>query len=103
MPAATTVLVESLDADGREEFARTSTLSRGGCGFLSPEPLDEGTAVRLLIAAGSEVIRARCRVVYSVEIDSGYEVGVEFVQITPEDETALDRLLEGPRARGREP
>lgn len=95
--------MESLDADGTEEFARTSSLSEGGCGFLSPEPLDEGTAVRLLIAAGSEVIRARCRVVYCLEVDSEHEVGVDFVQITPEDGEALDRLLANPRAGGPRP
>ena len=98
VPATTTILVESLDRDGTEEFARTSSLSRGGCGFLSPEPLEEGAALQLLISAGSEVIRARCRVIYSLEVDSGHEVGVEFVQITPEDEQALERLLENPRS-----
>lgn len=102
-PAQTTLLVESLDRDGTEELARTRSVSRGGVGFSSPAPLREGTALRILLAVGSEVIRARGRVVYSLDAENGHEVGVEFVQITPEDERILLRLLEASSASGETP
>lgn len=92
--ARTTVLVESLDPDGTEELARTRSVGRGGCGFLSPAPLAPGTALQMLISVGRDVVKARAHVVYSHETPRGHEVGVEFVQLTPEDEVVLARLVE---------
>jgi len=105
IPAHATVLVESLDPEGPEGLARTRSVSRGGCGFLSPAPLERNTPLRILFSVGSEVAKARGRVVYCVptEDGKGHEVGVEFVQIDPGDESVLLRLLETAPTRPGEP
>lgn len=92
IPARTTILLESLGSDGVEELARTRTVGRGGCGLLSPEPLVIGSALRILISVHHEVVRARGRVVYCHPAETGYEVGVEFLDISPEDEVTLTHL-----------
>lgn len=91
--AHATVLVESLEAGGAEELARTNTIGRGGCGFLSAEPLGEGTPLLVLISAGLDVVRVHGRVAHSRPVDGGNEVGVEFLDLGPEDEAKLERLL----------
>lgn len=94
--AQATLLVESLDPDGPESLGRTRSVSRGGVGFLSPAPLAENTGLRILISVGSQVVKARGRVVYCELAGDGrgHEIGVEFVQIDPQDEEAFLRLLE---------
>lgn len=92
--AETTVLVESLAPDGAGELARTHSLGRGGCGFRSPEALQEGSILKILISAGTDVVKARGRVVYSTPMDNGFEIGVEFLEVDPSSEGALESLLE---------
>ena len=96
IPAQATLLVESLDPNGPESLTRTRSVSRGGVGFLSPAPLDENTSLRVLISVGNDVVKARGRVVYCEPAGDGrgHEVGVEFLQIDPQDEAVFLRLLE---------
>lgn len=90
------VLVQKPEGDV-EEFARTKTVGLGGCGFLSNEPLGIGAVVNLLISVESSVLQSRARVVYELPCDDGrVEIGVEFVDMTPEDRRVINRLLESP-------
>ena len=91
--AHATMMVESLDDQGLGEFARTSSIGAGGCGFRSNEPLDVGSEILVTISAGDEVVRTRARVAHSVATDNGYEVGVEFVELHQGDDATLRRLL----------
>lgn len=96
IPAEYTVLVKSIDPPA-EGFARTNVLSRGGCGFLTREPIEAGAAVELLITVGGEVILITGRVAYSRFLDDGRrEVGIEFLDISADDRQLIEEILSAP-------
>ncbi len=78
-----------------EELAATKTLGPGGCGFLSDESLGVGSILELLISVRHEVIKTKGRVVYEVAEDHGKcEVGVQFLDLSPEDRDRIELLFE---------
>lgn len=92
------VLVQKIEGSV-EEFARTKTVGLGGCGFLSNESLGNGAILNLLISVEHAVIQSRARIVYELPTGDGrYEVGVEFIDMKPEDRQVINRLLESPVA-----
>jgi hypothetical protein len=95
IPSANTVLVAQVDGRTVDRFARTRTVGTGGCGFLYPEELTVGAIVELMIAVRPVAVRTLARVVYQRALDDGsaFEVGVEFVALTPEDRRTLEELL----------
>ena len=90
------VHVRKLGADFREECAKTTTLSLGGCMFVAREPVGADTFVDLLISVRpQQVIEARGKVVYEqAQVSGFYEVGVEFTSISEPDRRALMGLFE---------
>ena len=95
VPAAATVLVSQVDGRAVDQFARTSTVGLGGCGFLYRDELPPGAIVELMIAVRPVAVRTLARVVYQRPVDGGTatEVGVEFLALDPEDRLKLEALL----------
>lgn len=89
------VLVSKLDSD-LEEFAMTKTMALGGCCVVSAERLGEGSSVELLIAIDREhVIKVLGRVAYERVLEDGYsDVGIEFVHLSDDDASLIERMLE---------
>jgi c-di-GMP-binding flagellar brake protein YcgR len=89
------VLVKRLGGAEIEEFAATTTVGLGGCGFTSDERLPIGEVLEILISARPEVISAKARVVYVQLLPSGkQEIGVEFVSLPEVDREKIQSLLE---------
>jgi hypothetical protein len=87
IPAAHTVLVTRVGEEVTDRFGKTQTMGLGGCGFVATESVELGSLVELMIAVRPRAVQAKGRVVYSNERDEGdgYDVGVEFVDISPDD------------------
>jgi hypothetical protein len=96
IPSANTVLVSQVDGRAVDQFARTSTVGLGGCGFVYREELTVGAIVELMIAVRPVAVRTLARVVYQRPVEDGaaFEVGVEFVALAPEDRLKLEALLQ---------
>ena len=95
IPAAATVLVSQVDGRAVDQFARTSTVGLGGCGFLYQEELAPGSIVELMIAVRPVAVRTLARVVYQRPVASAdaTEVGVEFLALDDQDRQKLEALL----------
>lgn len=87
-------LLRIIGARPFEEFAKTRILGAGGCMLVSRESLGFSTLMELLISCRGRVIKTDSRVVY--EIRKGpreYEVGVEFLRISPADRAHVESLV----------
>ncbi|MDX1630566.1 MAG: PilZ domain-containing protein [Thermoanaerobaculia bacterium] len=95
IPTANTVLVTRVGEEVKDRFGRTQTMGLGGCGFVAEETLDLGSLVHLMIAVRPRAVQAQGRVVYCNERDDGlgYDVGVEFVDISPDDLYVVAELV----------
>ena len=96
IPATSTVLVTQVDGKEVDQFARTRTVGLGGCGFVFAEPLATGAIVELMIATRPVAIKTLARAVYSrpAADGSGFEIGCEFLALSPEHKRALEELLQ---------
>ena len=66
----------------------------GGCRFLSNQPWGENALLWLTMIPKRSIVEARARVVYErPKKDGTYEIGVEFVEISPRDKATLEKLL----------
>lgn len=88
------VLATRLGESPREEIGRTRVVGLGGCSFVSRERFGVGSALELLITVGRDVIRSHVRVVYENPSQEGWEVGVEFLEISQVDRQRLARLFD---------
>jgi hypothetical protein len=88
-------LVRTIGADRPfEEFAKTRVLGAGGCMFVSRESLGFSTLMELLITCRGRVIKTDSRVVYEIRRGPGeYEVGVEFLRISPTDRAHVESIV----------
>ncbi len=95
IPAQNALLVKKLGEEVLEGFAPASTLSLGGCSFLSDEPLGVGSALELSIAIERRVVSTTARVVHEHRVDDGrFEVGVAFLDLAAEEQEILEKLFE---------
>ena len=78
---------------GAKLAARTSDISRTGCYIDTLNPIPQGSQVRLRITHHEEVFEAMGRVVYA---SPGLGMGIVFERVAPEQQTMLQRWLEGP-------
>lgn len=93
-PAELALLVHKLGPVGSENLAKTRVLGLGGCLFVYPEGLGQEETVELLISAKGRVLKAKGRVAYEQRrADGRFDVGVEFLAMSEEDEAALKELL----------
>ena len=93
------VFVEMLAERSNGEFARTRSIGEGGCSFYSPEGVGYLSLMKLSIALTGKVVTADGRAVYAVRERDGYEVGVEFLRVSPEDRMHIRSLVSGAAAR----
>ena len=79
-----------------ETCGKTRQIGLGGCTFVNCEPIGRGSAVDLLISVKPHrVIQAVGRVVYEKPIQQDrFEVGVEFLSISPSDRAVLESLFQ---------
>jgi len=88
------VLVRRTGGIGSEKMARTRTVGGGGCMFNFHESLGVGTELDLVISMPGGVVKAHGRVVW--ETTAGpypFEIGVEFLRMTRDDQQSLDTTL----------
>ncbi len=89
-----TVLVRPLQGETAERFAKTRVVGLGGCMFVSEEAVGVEAILELLIAVGLRVVRVVARVVYEIpHADGGFEVGVEFLEVSPFDRAVVESLF----------
>jgi hypothetical protein len=69
----------------------------GGCRFVSKETFGVDSLLWLTILPKKGIVEARARVVYErPSRGKTFEIGVEFMEISPRDRTALEKLLVPP-------
>jgi hypothetical protein len=96
LPAEHTVLVKRLGPGATEEFAKTQTVSLGGCRVVTDSSLGLGAGVELLISVRGGVVRAQGRVVYEIpKGDGNFLIGVEFLRMATGDLKLLQDLFAG--------
>lgn len=90
------LLVKKLSEQASESLARTEVMGGGGCMFVHDEQLGEGARIQLLISVRGAVVKATAKVAWERPRDDGrYEVGVEFLDVSPEDRGIIESLLSG--------
>jgi hypothetical protein len=87
------VLVRLLGQETVEEMARTRVIGLGGCMFVSPSPVGSRSRLEVLIAVDGAVVRTDGRVAYEIRRGDEYEVGVEFLHVSPADVGRLSALV----------
>ncbi|GAB4261278.1 MAG: hypothetical protein Kow0092_10700 [Deferrisomatales bacterium] len=94
IPSENAVLVKKLGPEAVEGFAKTRVVGLGGCMFVSDEPLGVGAYLDLLISVRGRVVKSLGRVVYErPKSAETIEVGVEFIQISPDDREVIESLF----------
>ena len=96
IPSEHTALVTAI-AGGLEGFARTNSVSVGGCGIVTHEPVGAGVAVEILLTIEGRVVQVFGRTVYERLLEDGQnEIGVEFLDVMAEDAALLQSVLGDP-------
>ena len=89
-------------ADERKSIPLVSTVhdvGLGGCRFVSRESFGEGALLWLTIIPKKSIVEAKARVAYELpKKDKTFEIGVEFVEISPRDKATLEKILAPPAA-----
>lgn len=89
------VMYKVLGDENNEALRKTKVLGLGGCMFETDSPPGVGTVLELLISLEQRVIKAKAGVVYQIDRDAdAWEVGVEFLEVAPDDQRALKQLFE---------
>ena len=66
----------------------------GGCRFASTEAFGMGSQLWLTILPKKNIVEALARVVYELPSEGKtFEIGVEFLEISPRDRKVLEQLL----------
>jgi hypothetical protein len=94
VPSVSALLVRTLGAEDTEALSTTKSLGGGGCMFVYHTAVGVGSAVELAITVHGRVLKARGKVAWEAVKGPGWvEIGVEFLEVAPEDRPALDKLL----------
>lgn len=94
IPSTCSVLVRFPDGAQPQRFSNTQVVGMGGCGFLYPREIGLGTHLWLDIAVGSKLVEAEAQVSYCRPTDGPlFEVGVEFLRLSPSDRTVLSTVF----------
>ena len=87
-------------ADQHKSIPMVSTVDDvglGGCRFVSKETFGVNSLLWLTILPKKGIVEARARVVYErPSRGKTFEIGVEFMEISPRDRTTLEKLLAPP-------
>ncbi|MDW7967325.1 MAG: PilZ domain-containing protein [Thermoanaerobaculum sp.] len=94
VPAEFAVLVQRVGSSAGENLAKTEVVGQGGCLFVHPEAIGLEETVELLISARGSVLKTTARVAYEkLREDGRYDIGVEFLAMSPEDRERLQQVL----------
>ncbi|MFZ5804155.1 MAG: PilZ domain-containing protein [Acidobacteriota bacterium] len=94
-PAEFAVLVRRLGPGETENLGKTEVVGQGGCLFIHPQPLGLEETVELLISTRGSVLKAKARVAYESRREDGrYDIGVEFLAMSAEDQEKLRQALQ---------
>ena len=98
LPAAWPVKCEALSPGRPSRVTSTTNISAGGVSMAYPEELAAGTALRVEIdvpplnrSIRGEAVVVRCGRARS---GNGFDVGLRFTRIPPQDRIALDEAIE---------
>jgi hypothetical protein len=95
LQAAHPLFVEIFDDRAAGVFARTEVIAEGGCMFTSTDSFGFRSLMRLFISTGGRIVNADARVAYERRRRDGrYEVGVEFLRVSPVDRAHLRALVD---------
>lgn len=90
-------------ADQHKSIPMVSTVDdvgHGGCRFASKETFGVNSVLWLTILPKKGIVEASARVVYErPSRGKTFEIGVEFLEISPRDRVALEKLLAPPAAK----
>lgn len=77
------------------DLHETKVVGMGGLMFVGPRSYGVGTALQLDLAVRDRIVEASARVTYETRRPDGqYEIGVEFLRLSPSGETILNTLLQ---------
>jgi c-di-GMP-binding flagellar brake protein YcgR len=94
VPSQHTVRVRILGERRPESVMQTQVISAGGCMLVSERSIGFGSLMELAITLDGQVLRVDARAAWeSRRGGREYEVGIEFLRISPKDRTVLDRLV----------
>jgi len=89
------VRITPLDRDHGGDLSSTRTIGLGGCLVVHDRPLGPGTPLRLVFCLGDSVLEARGQTVYEIPRKDGcFDLGIEFLELTPEDRSLLEQFFE---------
>lgn len=88
------VMYKVLGDEDNEALRKTKVLGLGGCMFETDQPPGVGTVLELFISLERNVVKAKAGVVYQIDRgNDSWEVGVEFLEVSPEHQRALKELF----------
>jgi hypothetical protein len=103
IPTTNAVLVNRLGDDALEAVTTTRVVGLGGLSFVSTQPFGKASLLQLIISAADESVQCLGRVAYEREVDSGWEVGVEFLFLNEVNQRRIASILAAAEARGERP
>lgn len=95
IPVEHPLLAELMEEPEEGGFGLTNVVGLGGCSFLTSRTFGQSKKLKLTISLLGKVIEAEARVVYENPADGGkWEIGVEFVKISPFDKYSIEALFQ---------
>jgi len=89
-----TVRLRILGERRPESVMQTQVISPGGCLLVSERSIGFGSLMELAITLDGQIVRVDARAAWETRVSrTEYEVGVEFLRISPKDRTLLDRMV----------
>ena len=86
------------ESRGIPTVSTVDDVGHGGCRFLSRQSWPVGAILWLTILPKKSIVEAKARVVYErPQKDRTFEIGAEFVEISPRDRARLEELLPAPK------
>lgn len=94
IPVEYPLLAELMEEPEEGGFGLTNVVGLGGCSFLANRIFGQDKKLKLTISILGKVVEAEARVVYENSVDGGkWEIGVEFVKISPFDKYSIETLF----------
>ncbi|NMC00401.1 MAG: PilZ domain-containing protein [Thermoanaerobaculaceae bacterium] len=94
IPVEYPLLAELLEEPEEGGFGLTNVVGLGGCSFLANRKFGLNKKLKLTISLVGKVVEAEARVVYENPSEKEkWEIGVEFVKISPFDKYSIEALF----------
>lgn len=94
IPVEYPLLAELVEEPEEGGLGLTNVVGLGGCSFLANRKFGQKKLLKLTISFSGRVVEAEARVVYENPADKEkWEIGVEFVKISPFDRYSIESLF----------